>query len=247
MAAPPSQLALYKEGRLELAVQAYKKGSFKSYSAAAAAYDVNRSTLQNRVAGRPAQRGSTSKRRLLTPTEEESLLQWVLSRDRRGMPPRVATVRQMASLLLARPGKTSYVGKTWVIRFIHRHESIKAQYNRKYDYQRAKCEDPVLIRDWFQRVQRTIAEYGIIKNDIYNFNETGFQMGVISTAKVVTGTDRAGRPRSTQPGNREWVTVIEAVGALGFTVPPLVIFEAVMHQGIVVRGWAYSSRLGNWR
>jgi len=26
-------------------------------------------------------------------------------------------------------------------------------------------------------------------------------MGVIITAKVVTGTDRAGRPRTTQPGN----------------------------------------------
>jgi hypothetical protein len=54
-------------------------------------------------------------------------------------------------------------------------------------------------------------------------------MGVITTVKVVTGTDRAGRPRTTQPGNREWVTVIEVVSADGFTVPPLIIFEAVMH------------------
>jgi hypothetical protein len=54
-------------------------------------------------------------------------------------------------------------------------------------------------------------------------------MGVILTAKVVTGTDRAGRPRTTQPGNREWVTAIEAIRARGFAIPPLVIFEAVMH------------------
>jgi hypothetical protein len=39
--------------------------------------------------------------------------------------------------------------------------------------------------------------------DSYNFDETGFQMGVIATAPVVTGTDRAGRPRTVQPGNRE--------------------------------------------
>jgi len=31
-----------------------------------------------------------------------------------------------------------------------------------------------------------IAEYSIHKNDIYNFDETGFQMSVISTAKVIT-------------------------------------------------------------
>ena len=48
----------------------------------------------------PAQQGSTSKNCLLMPTEEESLLQWVLLRDRRGMPLRLDAVRQMASLLL---------------------------------------------------------------------------------------------------------------------------------------------------
>jgi hypothetical protein len=122
------------------------------------------------------------------------------------MPPRVATVRQMASLLVAEHSKLiapPLVGQNWVRSFINRHDTLKSKYNRKYDYQRAQCEDPELIREWFQRVQRTVIEYGILKDDIYNFNETGFQMGVISTTKVVTGTDRAGRPRTTQPGNRE--------------------------------------------
>jgi hypothetical protein len=35
-----------------------------------------------------------------------------------------------------------------------------------------------------------------MEEDIYNFNKTGFQMGVISTVKVVTGSERAGRPVS---------------------------------------------------
>jgi hypothetical protein len=48
-------------------------------------------------------------------------------------------------------------------------------------------------------------------------------------AKVVTSTDRAGRPRTTQPGNREWVTVIEAVSALSFAVLPLIILEAMRY------------------
>jgi hypothetical protein len=38
-----------------------------------------------------------------------------------------------------------------------------------------------------------IGKYGILDEDIYNFDETGFQMGVISTVKVVTGSERAGR------------------------------------------------------
>jgi hypothetical protein len=65
-------------------------------------------------------------------------------------------------------------------------------------------------------VNNTIAKYGIQPEDIYNFDKTGFQMGVITTAKVITGSERAGRPLQVQPGNRTWVTVIEGIGATGY-------------------------------
>jgi hypothetical protein len=65
--------------------------------------------------------------------------------------------------------------------------------------------------------------------DIYNFNKTGFQMGVISTAKVITGSERAGRPVSIQPGNREWVTVIESVSSSSWSLPPMIIFEGKVY------------------
>lgn len=232
----------YKEGRLELALQAFKKHQFKSLRAAALAFDVSQDTLRRRLRGTPAQRGSIASARLLTPTEEQTVLEWILSMDRRGMPPTQASVRQIVNLLLAQRGNLKIAGKCWVVRFINRHEELKSKYNRKYDYQRAKCEDPALIRGWFERVQQTIAEYGILEEDIYNFDETGFQMGVIATAKVITGTDRAGRPRTVQPGNREWVTIIETINSQGILIPPLVIFDAVMHQ----RAWYEQNLPSDW-
>ena len=54
-------------------------------------------------------------------------------------------------------------------------------------------------------------------------------MGIIITARVITGTDRAGRPRTVQLGNREWVIIIECINALGGAIPLLVIFKAVMY------------------
>ena len=48
-----------------------------------------------------------------------------------------------------------------------------------------------------------IAEYGILKDNIYNFNKTGFQINIISTAKVVIRSDQASRSRAMQPGNCE--------------------------------------------
>jgi hypothetical protein len=92
----------------------------------------------------------------------------------------------MADLLLQERNPTSSVGPNWLTRFVRRHDELMSKYLRKYDHQRAKCEDPETIGKWFELVRATIAKYGIAAEDIYNFDETGFQMGVIATAKVIT-------------------------------------------------------------
>ena len=86
-------------------------------------------------------------------------------------------------------------------------------YNRRFNYQRAQCEDPKAIQSWFDLVRSVVAQYGILEEDIYNFDETGFAMGIISTSKVVTRAERKGRTRTIQPGNREWVTVIHGINS----------------------------------
>lgn len=55
-------------------------------------------------------------------------------------------------------------------------------------------------------------------------------MGVISTSKVVTGSERKGRSRKHQAGNREWVTAIEGVNAKGWANIPFIIFTAKLYQ-----------------
>jgi hypothetical protein len=211
---------MQQEGRIALAMDAIQKGHFTSARAAAKSYDVVRSTLQNRVNGRPARRDSRPTNRKLTDTEESTLVQWILSMDQRGLSPRSDYVRQMANLLLQKrsnsnQGNSQTVGKLWVYNFVRRHQALSSRYNRKYDYQRAKCEDPAVIREWFYLVQNTIAKYSILDEDIYNFDKTGFQMGVITTAKVITGAERSNRPVSIQPGNQEWVTAIDCISLSG--------------------------------
>ena len=111
MSTSNEQAALYQEGRLELAIQAYQRGDFQSYRAAAKAYDVPRTTLQDRVTGAKPKRGSIAKNRLLTPTEEETLINWIISMDLRGIPPTAATIRYKAGLLIAEYRKPASVGE----------------------------------------------------------------------------------------------------------------------------------------
>ena len=76
--------------------------------------------------------------------------------------------------------------------FIKRHDEVKTRFSRRLNYKRAKYKDPEIIRPWFNTVQHTIREYGIADNDIYNFNKTGFAIGLIATARVVTRAEYYG-------------------------------------------------------
>jgi hypothetical protein len=64
----------------------------------------------------------------------------------------------------------------WVYHFVRRHTELKSRFSRRYNYERAKTENPKVIQEWFDRVQTAIMEYGIIPEDIYNFDETIFAM-----------------------------------------------------------------------
>jgi hypothetical protein len=234
---------LQHEERVQLAFNALRSGQIQGIRKAADAFDVSKSTLHDRVKGGGTRQQAQVKNRKLLPTEEAALIRWIESLDDRGMSPTIGYIRQMADLLLrergsfmlldasiaSTPAPAMTVGENWVRRLLHRHPHLDTKYLRKYDYQRALCEDPEKISAWFARVQKTISEYGVLDNDIYNFDETGFQMGVASTSKVVTRSDRRNRPVVIQPGNREWTSVIECINASGWSLDPMIIFECKVH------------------
>jgi DDE superfamily endonuclease len=95
-------------------------------------------------------------------------------------------------------------------------------------------------------------KYGIVDVDIYNFDETGFMIGIISTVMMVTSSERASRAKAKQPGNREWVTVIQAVNALGWSVPPFVVIKGKYillswyNEFKLLKGWRLSVSDNGW-
>jgi hypothetical protein len=54
-------------------------------------------------------------------------------------------------------------------------------------------------------------------------------MGMIATAKVVTGSESRNRPKATRPGNREWVSIIQGINSYGWSIPPFIIFKGATH------------------
>ena len=249
---PPPSLPQHAshEADIHLAISALNTNQIQTERRAAATFEVSRATLHRRRAGRPARRDCQPNSRKFTQAEEKVIVQYILDLDRRGFAPTYAAVRDMADKLLAARG-AGQVGQKWPANFVRRTDSLKTRFNRAYDRQRALCEDSVLIRGWFELVEQTKAKYGICDEDVYNFDEAGFMMGKIMTQLVVTGSERRGRPKAVQPGNREWVTVIQGINAAGWAIPPFIIFAGQHHLSAwyeedIPRDWAIAVSDNGW-
>ena len=233
------------EGRILLALDAYNQGTIRSLRAAANTYEVPFETLRQRSKGRLSRQDVRPNSSKLTGAEEELLIHRIMELVHEGFPPRSSNVRDTANLILKNrnPSRPETVGQKWVYNFVKRTPQLDSVYNGKFDYQRASCEDVKIIQGWFDLVQETKIKYGVPDEDIWNFDETGFQMGVISTSKVITSSERQGRPRTIQPGNREWVSVIEGINSTGWSIPPFIILSGKVH----LTTWYQTDMPTNWR
>jgi hypothetical protein len=233
-AMPPHQRSqsLLREGRIDLAIQSLRSKSYQSLRSLALAYNVPRSTLQTRLQGTVSKHAITSVNLKLSSVEEQSLVQWNLDLDQRGISPHIIDVRRMADALLAarrQDPPSPPLGQNWVTL---RQAPVRASEkgDRRFHSQRARCEDSVKISAWFKLVEDTRVRFGTADQDVFNFDETGFMIGVASTSKVITNSDTVGRATVVQPGNREWATTIECINAAGWSIPPFVILSGRLHQ-----------------
>jgi hypothetical protein len=95
-----SQNSVNQESRIQLAIKAFQNGEIPTIREAARVFEVPNTTLQRRIDGRQFRKDMRANGHKLTPEEEQSLLQWILSMDTRGSAPRPSMVRDMANILL---------------------------------------------------------------------------------------------------------------------------------------------------
>ena len=79
--------SIQKDGRINLALQAYLQGQFSSAEAAAKSFNINPHTLRRRVNGTQARRDCVLNYRKLTQTEEQTIVRYILNLNSQGSPP----------------------------------------------------------------------------------------------------------------------------------------------------------------
>ncbi|GEQ69749.1 hypothetical protein JCM33374_g3423 [Metschnikowia sp. JCM 33374] len=175
-----------QEDAILLAIEEKKRNPTLSVRDLARRFQVARSTLQARVNGRQSKLQSCQNKQLMTPIEEDSLKKWILYLNCIGLPPQHPAVRKMANAILAAratiPPLT--IGNNWLSRYLNRTTGLTSKIARPRDYIRTYCETPEKFNDWFNRVENTIMEFGIEKQDVYNVDETGFAMEFYQLLKL---------------------------------------------------------------
>jgi hypothetical protein len=107
------------------------------------------------------------------------------------------------------------VGPKWLQRWLVRHPQFKRRRFRAIELDRKQAEDRQLIKQWFQELEDLIIDYGIAPEDIWNFDETGFQIGIGKNQWVITRDIKTEKPYIGINSEREYVTVVEAVNSVG--------------------------------
>lgn len=90
-----------------------------------------------------------------------------------------------------------------------------------------EAEDIGYLTAWYQRLNQYIVSNNLQPRDIYNFDETGFQIGQGKPQKVVSKSATMYSPNG---GVSEGITGIECVAADGWKMPPWFLVKGKFHM-----------------
>jgi hypothetical protein len=81
------------------------------------------------------------------------------------------------------------------------------------------------IQQHFDDFYGALARYGILYEDIYNMDETGFRIGVLADGQIVITHLSTRYVFKADPDNREYITAVECICADGSSIPPMLILQ----------------------
>jgi len=182
-------------------------------------FEVPRSTLTGRWNGTLTRKEGHAHELLLTAAQEEVLTEWIKVMGRRGIPMTATIITDYVADIV---GHT--VGESWVKRFRTRHPELKVKWSSTLEKCRAASLNPTLVNEYYDLLKETIETHNIPAENIYNMDEKGIQLGIGQKVKAFVDRDQKD-VYSVEDGNRELVTIMEAISADGWSMHPSVIYQ----------------------
>ncbi|KAJ5865434.1 uncharacterized protein N7529_007350 [Penicillium soppii] len=216
---------------LSNALEAYKSGQFTSIQAAASHFGVSKWKLRYRKEGRTNGKGRAATKKALNSSQEASLIRWIEHLNSVYTPPNASDIEGAANRILRHCGSDRQVGKMYGYQFIRRlppHIDLRTQ--KPMEKARIEAELHGELVHWYEVYGQFLKKNKIQANELYNWDETGFQLG-IGTKENVAPT-------------RKYETI--ATGGIGQNITGIECISAdgwVMHPWFLMRG---SEQMEDW-
>ena len=164
------------------AIEALEPGEKLVYAQIARKYGVAVSTLSQRHRGVSSSRAiKAQNQQALHPQQETELLRYIERLTTQGLPPTRPMIRRFASSIARKE-----LGVHWVDRYIERHQvNLISRWATGIDRSRHQADPQSKYSLYFELLRSKLSQYDIEPRHIYNIDEKGFMLGVLTRLKQV--------------------------------------------------------------
>ncbi|XP_044715037.1 DDE superfamily endonuclease domain-containing protein [Hirsutella rhossiliensis] len=162
--------------------------------------------------------------------EDDALVAYVLWLQKSGFPASKHQIEAAAlKFIYRRDPYRQPPSNHWYSRWLKDHPELRVTYLKAVERSRKTFEasDVCHVENFFKRLSEIITTYSIGPSEVWNEDECGIRIGSLRDRVhvIVVRTTRHQRPEVSDPGNREFCTLIAAANATGDTIPPWLIFH----------------------
>jgi DDE superfamily endonuclease len=185
--------------------------------------------LTRRLRGIPRSSSRGGHNKKLEEPETKALREYLLMCHTMGRGANIDNTIAAANSILRYQGAEATASKRWAKAWLSReHEFLKTLRSKPLEAKRRASHIKEKMEDHFKEFRRCKEHWHILDEDIYNFDETGYLIGVVSGSFVIVpiGCEAV---YVDDPANRELVTSTECISAGGHHVPPMIIFKGAYH------------------
>lgn len=191
---------------------------------AADQYGVPKSSLGDRLSGRVLPDARCGPDTYLSLREEDELVMFLTRCASIGYAKSRKEVLALVQAVLDSRGIHRTITNGWWESFRHRHPNLTLRTAVSLSIARAKATDPEMLGHYFDLLEQTLHD-NLLEGkpgQLFNMDETGMPLDTKPPKVVAT---RGGTVSAIGSGDKTQITVVACVNAVGYCIPPMVIWD----------------------
>jgi hypothetical protein len=164
---------------------------------------------------------------ILTKIEEQKLVQYIIAMQDLGFPLSISHVKLKVAMITQdkdTPFTDGILGLGWLRWFKRRHPELSVRMAQGLDAKRAQGLCTENVKSFYDNLAYLYATYKCSPSCIWNYDESGVQDGRNGGTYVLAKTGSRS-VHQVVPDEREWLTVLICINAVGESIPNFYIFR----------------------